>query len=300
MWLIAGLGAVLRVQQEQRGRGCRFVDGTLELDGTISGSAHRRSPLFLPLTAFPADGVADRIRAILESSADSRQCFWGLQVADAESGEVLLSENEDKFFVPASNTKLFTTSLALRRLGPGYKFRTRIEADATPGAEGRIHQLRLIGGGDPNLSGRLVPYSKEESTGDPLEDAIKAMADEAVAKGVRVIDGDVVGDDSAYLWEPYPDGWALDDPVFEYGAPVSALTLNDNDCRLRQCLAQARAIRPACRWSHRSNISPFTTGREPSIPGRRNELRPYTGFAGTGRERDDSDVGSAREGTARD
>jgi D-alanyl-D-alanine carboxypeptidase/D-alanyl-D-alanine-endopeptidase (penicillin-binding protein 4) len=37
-----------------------------------------------------------------------------------------------------------------------------------------------------------------------------------------------VGDDTAYVLEPYPEGWAVDDPVWEYGAPVSALTLNDN------------------------------------------------------------------------
>ena len=37
-----------------------------------------------------------------------------------------------------------------------------------------------------------------------------------------------MGDDSAYVWTPYPEGWAVNDPVWEYGAPVSALSINDN------------------------------------------------------------------------
>ena len=44
--------------------------------------------------------------------------------------------------------------------------------------------------------------------------------------GLKAVDGDVVGDDSAYANEPYPEGWALDDPVYDYGAPVSALFVN--------------------------------------------------------------------------
>ena len=54
-----------------------------------------------------------------------------------------------------------------------------------------------------------------------LSDAVKAA-------GVVEVDGDVVGDDSAFAWEPYPDDWAQDDLLWGYGAPVSALSLHDN------------------------------------------------------------------------
>jgi serine-type D-Ala-D-Ala carboxypeptidase/endopeptidase (penicillin-binding protein 4) len=40
-----------------------------------------------------------------------------------------------------------------------------------------------------------------------------------------------VGDDSRYTWDPFPDGWSIDDPLYEYGAPVSALTFQDNSFR---------------------------------------------------------------------
>ena len=43
-----------------------------------------------------------------------------------------------------------------------------------------------------------------------------------------MIDGDVVADDSYYVFERYGEGWSQDDLVWEWGAPVSALTINDN------------------------------------------------------------------------
>ena len=52
------------------------------------------------------------------------------------------------------------------------------------------------------------------------------LADQIIARGVRVIRGDIVGDDSAWPWEPYPPGWAADDSIWDYGAPVSALMFN--------------------------------------------------------------------------
>ena len=54
------------------------------------------------------------------------------------------------------------------------------------------------------------------------------IRDRAVAAGLTHVDGDVVGDDRLYPWAPYPPSWTEDDKIREYGAPVSALTLNDN------------------------------------------------------------------------
>jgi serine-type D-Ala-D-Ala carboxypeptidase/endopeptidase (penicillin-binding protein 4) len=171
--------------------------------------------------------LAKRIGSILISTEAARQTLWGIHVVDARTGAVLYRRNENNFFVPASNTKLFSTSLGLMRLGPDYRFHTTVVADSHPDADGRVREIRLVGGGDPNLSARVIPYQRTETKPNAFE-LIDKLADAVVASGVKVIDGDVVGDDTAYFWEPYPDGWSVDDPVWEYGAPVSALTLNDN------------------------------------------------------------------------
>ena len=54
------------------------------------------------------------------------------------------------------------------------------------------------------------------------------LADALVANGVKEISGDVVGDDSYFPRERYPNGWEIDDMVWEYGAAISAIVVDDN------------------------------------------------------------------------
>src|SRR6266849_8481915 len=63
----------------------------------------------------------------LLGTAPTSKGEWGLLVMDAESGETLYEQNADKFFVPASNMKLFSTALALAKLGPDFRFHTTLE-----------------------------------------------------------------------------------------------------------------------------------------------------------------------------
>jgi D-alanyl-D-alanine carboxypeptidase/D-alanyl-D-alanine-endopeptidase (penicillin-binding protein 4) len=180
--------------------------------------------------ALAAD-LGTRIRAILESSEGTRGAYWGIQIVKA-SGEIVFERNPHRFFVPASNTKLFSTALALTRLGPEHRFQTRVFTEATIDSTGNVGgDLVLLGGGDPNLSGRAIPYQKGPHPGEPLA-AVEDLATQIAAAGVRRVEGDIVGDDTEYLWAPLPDGWAAADPLWEYGAPISALTLNDNAFRL--------------------------------------------------------------------
>ena len=177
--------------------------------------------------------LAREIPKELAASAQARQAFWGIQIVDLASGRTLYELNPSKLFVPASNTKLFTGALALSRLGGAFTFQTRVMAAAGPDAGGRIRgPLILLGGGDPNLSGRTFPYKPDAPPGYPLA-AIEDLAAQIAAHGVKSVEGGIIGDDSHYVWEPYPEGWAVDDPLYEYGAPVSALSVNDNMFSLR-------------------------------------------------------------------
>jgi serine-type D-Ala-D-Ala carboxypeptidase/endopeptidase (penicillin-binding protein 4) len=179
-----------------------------------------------------AAGLGEQIEKLLDSSPATRNAFWGIQIVDIGTGQTLYEVNPERFFVPASNVKLFTAALALARLGPGYRFQTRVLAESAPDAEGCVHgPLVLAGGGDPNLSGRTLPYRIGSPPGNALA-ALEDLAAQMAARGVKRVDGEIVGDDSWYVWQPYPEGWAIDDPQYDFGAPVSALAVNDNTVTL--------------------------------------------------------------------
>lgn len=222
-------------------------------------------PLALCAALLPAQPLDERIAAMLQAPA-ARGATWAIHAVSAESGQVLYSLNAASTLTPASNTKLFTTALALLRLGPDYRFETRVLAPARPDAHGVLHgDLRLLGGGDPTLSARRIPYEKGPVSGDPLA-PLALLADQVAASGLRLIDGDLIGDDSRWPHDPYPGGWAIGDMAWEYGAPVSALTLNDN--------ALSLTVRPG-----KAPGDPATVSLSPSLEyfTLRNTLRTLAG-----------------------
>jgi D-alanyl-D-alanine carboxypeptidase/D-alanyl-D-alanine-endopeptidase (penicillin-binding protein 4) len=171
---------------------------------------------------------AARAVALLGTAPTSKG-EWGLLIVDAGSGETLYEQNADKYFVPASNMKLFTSALALAKLGPEYRFHTTLETRGTISREGVLGgDLVLVGRGDPNLSNRKFPYELKEEFVGPPEKVLAELVDALAAKGIREISGDVIGDDSYFPRERYPNGWEIDDMVWEYGAAISAIVVDDN------------------------------------------------------------------------
>jgi len=190
----------------------------------------------------PCTKLARTIAGLLEGPEVSRD-HWGILVT-AMDGAPIYSLNEGQLFQPASNAKLYTTAAAMALLGPGTTFETKIVARGVfGGVESLKGDLVLVGAGDANLSGREIPYvapalrPKVEKGAPPLPEVnplryLEAMADQVAATGLKVVNGDVVGDDTLFPWEPYPQDWSIDDTVWGYGAPVSALTINDNQIKV--------------------------------------------------------------------
>ena len=175
---------------------------------------------------------AERAAAVLNGEQTAKG-EWGVLIVDAKSGQVLFEQNADRYFVPASNMKLFTTALALATLGPEYRFRTTLEAQTPVSPEGKINgPLYFVGRGDPNLSNRKFPFDGKEEFDGPPEKVVVELADQLAATGVKEIAGDIVGDDSFFPRERYPNGWEIDDMVWEYGAAVSAIIIDDNTVAL--------------------------------------------------------------------
>jgi D-alanyl-D-alanine carboxypeptidase/D-alanyl-D-alanine-endopeptidase (penicillin-binding protein 4) len=204
-----------------------LIAGATVLPVSAQTSAHR---------AVPAPASRERpgvavFRAKVEKilgAADVNRGYWGMLVEDADSGEVLYSLNADRYFLPASNAKLFTAALTLATLGSDYCFHTTIESRSAADADGVLHgDLVLVGRGDPNLSNRVFPFAKKAERDGPPEKILAELADAVVARGVKKISGDVIGDDSYFAGGAYPSGWAIDDMLWSYGVPVSALEIND-------------------------------------------------------------------------
>lgn len=133
----------------------------------------------------------------------------GLVVVD-ETGREIVAIRPDERFVPASNTKMFTTAAAFAALDTGGPD----GAGATVRLEGR--DVVLAGHGDARLS----------SAADCRTDCLADLA-RAVAARTRIV-RDVIGDDSAFPDERWPAGMSWNNMAGRYGTAVSALTIDDN------------------------------------------------------------------------
>ena len=180
-----------------------------------------------PATTPAPPQLARRIDALL-AAPDLAQAHWGISVTTLD-GHVVYAKNDAQLFAPASNAKLCTTAAAWALLGPEAAPKTRVLAQGAIDAHGVLHgDLILQGNGDATLSGRTYPYALHtERPAAPLA-ALEALADQVAQHGVRAITGNILGDDTAFPDERYGSGWVWDDLLWGYGAPVSALTINDN------------------------------------------------------------------------
>ena len=189
-----------------------------------------------------ADSELGRTIEGLVAGPGVARAHWGIDVVGLD-GTPIYSMNEGQFFQPASNAKLFTTAAALASLGSNTTFETRVVAEGVLIGGALAGDVVLVGSGDANLSGRTLPYvspplrpkvvrgAPPVPEVDPLR-YLAEMADQVAATGLKVVNGDVVGDDTLFPWEPYAQDWSIDDAVWGYGAPVSALTINDNQIKV--------------------------------------------------------------------
>jgi D-alanyl-D-alanine carboxypeptidase/D-alanyl-D-alanine-endopeptidase (penicillin-binding protein 4) len=152
------------------------------------------------------------IRQLLQDSL-LQETRTGIKIISLETGETLYAQNSQQLFHPASNMKLLTTSTALKRLGPDFKFKTVLYADTASITDSTVSgNLYLKGFGDPDLS----------------TDDLCWIAQKLKSKGIIHITGDLICDDT-YMDDLYwGSGWMWDDVSDWYWAPICALTVDDN------------------------------------------------------------------------
>ncbi|MEK6289156.1 MAG: D-alanyl-D-alanine carboxypeptidase/D-alanyl-D-alanine-endopeptidase [Acidobacteriota bacterium] len=150
---------------------------------------------------------------------------WGVKVLSLDTAKTIFEHNPQKYFNPASNAKLYTSALALERLGVDFRIRTSLYSSTRPDASGTLKgDLIVYGRGDPTMAARL-------NGGDYMK-GLDPLIAQLVNAGVRRIEGDLVGDESYFAGPPFGSGWEWDDLQAYYGAEVSALTIDDNSLDL--------------------------------------------------------------------
>src|SRR2546423_22770 len=171
----------------------------------------------------PANSDRALLNAINETieQSDSAQARWGVFVISLNDGRVLSSRVGQRLFTPASNMKIFTTAVALDLLGEGYRWRTSVYAEKPIDAKGSLEgDLILYGRGAPDLD------SKRD---------LAALANQLYQRGLRHVQGDLVGDKSYIRGEPFGVGWQWNDLQWYYGAEPSALSVDENSVEVTLC-----------------------------------------------------------------
>ena len=167
----------------------------------------------LPALAFAAclhaqPAPPKRVQAVLDRP-EFAHAIWGMEFYDLDSRKTVYALNQARLFVPGSTTKLLTTGTAFSVLGPEHRFHTRVYRTG-PVRNGALEgDLVLVASGDPNLSRWQHPegsyafvdqdhsYGGQPVPADPLA-ALRHMAQQVAAHGIRSITGQVLVDASLF------------------------------------------------------------------------------------------------------
>jgi len=174
-----------------------------------------------------AQSLAKRLDRRLDAPPFDRQ-FWGVALAD-ETGRLLYGRNENRLFIPASNTKLVVGAVASAMLPPDWRVKTSVYGGPVVGGV-LLGNLVLYGRGDPTMDRRC--YATDSTVAgvcdtDPFA-RLRELADSLRTKGVQLIAGDVVGDGSYFEPTLTHPNWEQFDLNWWYAAPVSGLGFDDN------------------------------------------------------------------------
>jgi serine-type D-Ala-D-Ala carboxypeptidase/endopeptidase (penicillin-binding protein 4) len=163
-------------------------------------------------TLFPQnDVIKQRLNTILGKLPSSTR--MSVVVYNPMDQDTLFSINHTVPMIPASNTKLFTTAVALSVMGGDFELATRLMTDDNNLFDGVINGNIYIKGFGNSLF---------------TEADLVNMVYELRGKGIRSVTGNIIGDDT-YFDEVYSrDDWIHEEAANVKLPPVSALVINRN------------------------------------------------------------------------
>ncbi|HEV2063055.1 MAG TPA: D-alanyl-D-alanine carboxypeptidase/D-alanyl-D-alanine-endopeptidase, partial [Thermoanaerobaculia bacterium] len=176
-----------------------------------------------PIAAKAPAARPDPLKVALERAAihpPSRIPGTSIAIAELETGEVVYEKNSKHPEVLASVTKMLSTAAALHELGPDYKFKTTFWRRGEVKGGLLAGSLLVVGGGDPNISGRFY--------NDDFNAVFDKWADGLKQAGIARVGGDLIVNASFFdAMGRHPD-WKTGQENKWYQAPTSALSYNDN------------------------------------------------------------------------
>jgi D-alanyl-D-alanine carboxypeptidase/D-alanyl-D-alanine-endopeptidase (penicillin-binding protein 4) len=166
---------------------------------------------------------ASTLEAALEQAGirpPTKAAGVSIAIAELDSGTPVYVRNPEAPETIASVTKLISSAAALHYLGPQYKFRTTLWRKGDIRDGNLQGSLLVVGGGDPNISGRF----HEDNSFAIFDKWAQGLKD----AGIMRISGDLVLNASSFdgIYR-HPD-WPADRDTRWYQAPISALSYNDN------------------------------------------------------------------------
>ena len=151
-----------------------------------------------------------------ETSGPLSESVWGI-CAVTMRGDTLAWLNAQRRMVPASNMKLITTGAALLTFGGGYTFKTTFATDGEVADSVLNGNLYIIGGGDPMIGNLFSYLPRRETTFSKWHKILKD-------KGIKQINGDIIGDGSYFSGERRHTDWSTEDLRTRDGVVPSGLT----------------------------------------------------------------------------
>jgi D-alanyl-D-alanine carboxypeptidase/D-alanyl-D-alanine-endopeptidase (penicillin-binding protein 4) len=185
---------------------------------------------FIPLEASVNELPEEMHKIMHQKKYD--HAIWGIYAKDLHTGKIIFDLNSEKFFSPASTSKLFSVSALLHAYGYDYRFKTPVYVDGQISNGLLQGNLILVAQGDLTMGGRQsssdkVSYTKMDhidanevpgtilTKEDPLK-GIKELAKQVAESGIKRITGDVLIDDRLF------------ETTEKRGFTISPIMINEN------------------------------------------------------------------------
>lgn len=167
-------------------------------------------------------------------------------VLDLSNGTTVAQANQGLCVTPASVLKLLTTAVALEKLGPDFRFETKLMTSGTIENSRLTGDVIIQGSGDPSLGSKQVP-------GNPnafLEEWVMAIR----RAGISRVEGRILVDASTFDDEGISPFWLWEDIGNYYATGVYGVNVFDNSFKLELTSGVAGS-------------KPEITGMQPFVPG---------------------------------